>query len=155
MSGDGDNKSDKDAEDEEDGSRSEKSYNSMSVNKVNLHTKNAGVKGFGAELSKANKSGALKKSILTWPDKCIDRAVYVIFYPFLLLYWLLLPNIMHKPAIIKVVAAQQVLIGILFSFILFVFFAFFLTRLQEDLIFNFKIKPHLVAVFNSLMYTFS
>lgn len=75
----------------------------MSVNKVNLHTKNAGVKGFAAELSKANKSGAVKRSILTWPDKCIDRAVYVIFYPFLVLYWLLLPNIMYKPAIIKVV----------------------------------------------------
>lgn len=47
------------------------------------------------------------------------------------------------------------LIGILFSFLFFIGFAFVLTRIQEDLIFNFAIKPHFAAIFNSLFYTLS
>lgn len=91
---------------DEDGSKSEKSsHSSRTPSKANLHTKNAGPKGFGSELKKAEKeqqAGGKKRSILTWPDKWIDRIVYIIFYPFFLLYWFVMPNIMYKPAIIKV-----------------------------------------------------
>ena len=39
-----------------------------------------------------------------WPRGFMERLMYVIFYPFYVLYWLVMPNIMHNPEIIKVTA---------------------------------------------------
>lgn len=43
-----------------------------------------------------------KQSILTWPKGLFNQIVYVILYPFHLIYWLVMPNIYYKPEIIKV-----------------------------------------------------
>lgn len=112
--------------------------------KRNLHTSND-TKAFKPK----GASSKIKQSILDWPNTIMGRIVYVIFYPFYLLYWLTMPNILKNPEIIKV------LIGILFSFIYFIGFAFVLTSIQQDLIFNFKIKPQILAVFNSIFYSLS
>ena len=105
---------------------------------------------------KTIKPSNTKKGILTWPRGYMERLMYVIFYPFYLLYWLVMPNIMHNPEIIKVrLLLHQVLIGILFSFLFFIGYAYLLTKIQEDLIFNFAIKPHLLSLFNAIFYSLS
>ena len=42
------------------------------------------------------------KSILSWPKGCFNQVVYVILYPFHLIYWVIMPNIYQKAEIIKV-----------------------------------------------------
>lgn len=42
------------------------------------------------------------ESILTWPKDLLSQIIYIILYPFHLIYWLIMPNIYHKPEIIKV-----------------------------------------------------
>ncbi len=50
-----------------------------------------------------DKGGKNKKeSILTWPQGLFNQIVYVVLYPFHLVYWLVMPNIYDKPEIIKV-----------------------------------------------------
>lgn len=117
---------------------------------VSLHTKSKAqslkdpVKG-EAENSKKD----VPISILTWPKECGEKTLYVIFFPFYVIYWAIMPNLLYKPRISKV------LMGILIGFLIFIGFAAILTFLQEDLIFNFKIKPNLFSLFNSLIYNIS
>ena len=128
---------------------------SKSVHSFSAHTKKQSVdqdkdkdqKEQEKNTTKGKFSQQKKLSILTWPDTLLSQIIYVVLYPFHLLYWIIMPNIYHKPEIIKV------LIGILFSFLIFIAYAFVLTKIQEDLIFNFAIKPHVAAIFNSLFYT--
>jgi hypothetical protein len=111
--------------------------------KRNLHTSND-TKNF-----KQKGQSKAKENILDWPQSFMARVVYIIFFPFYVLYWLTMPNILRKPEIIKV------LIGILFSFLYFIGFAYVLTSIQQDLVFNFKIKPQILAMFNSMFYSLS
>lgn len=91
-----------------------------------------------------------KRTILTWPeDGFLSKFFYVLFYPFYLIYYIIMPNILYNPEIIKV------LIGIIFTFLFFLLYAFLLTRIQEDLVLNFKIKPQLIGLFNSIFYSLS
>ena len=112
--------------------------------KRNLHTSND-TKNFKPKGAQAK----VRQSVLDWPSTFVGRVVYVIFYPYYVLYWLTMPNILKNPEIIKV------LIGILFSFLYFIGFAFVLTSVQQDLIFNFRIKPQILAMFNSIFYSLS
>jgi hypothetical protein len=131
---------------EDDDNKSERSISSAQSKKEGfLHTKNNNMK----ELMQEKKKPKKKVSILTWPETCLERLSYIFFFPFYLLYWIIMPNILWNPEIIKV------LIGILLCFLFFIGFAFVLTKIQEDLIFNFAIKPHLLAVFNAVFYTLS
>lgn len=137
-------------EEEHADSKSEKSSFSSTSNKGALHQDNKSSKGW-TDLEKNEKKRAShqKKTILTWPTGWLDRVLYVVFFPFYLVYYLTMPNIFVEPEIIKTI------LGILISFGYFILFAFLLNQLQFDLTYGWKIKPHLLAIFASFFYTLS
>lgn len=95
-----DNSSEKAQEDEEDSKSVHSNKSGFSSNSKNLHSGEKDMKGYFKD--KDGKVKPKKESILTWPTGKFNRAVYIILYPFHLLYWLIMPNLMHQPEIIKV-----------------------------------------------------
>lgn len=140
-----------DPSDSENDAQSIRSFGSgFSRNKaINLHTKSKAQSLRDPVKGESDSKKDIPISILTWPKECGERTLYVIFFPFYVIYWAIMPNLLYKPRISKV------LMGIVLGFLFFIAFAAILTFLQEDLIFNFKIKPNLFSIFNSLIYNIS
>ena len=88
-------------------------------------------------------------SILTWPHGIVRQVVYVIFYPFFLIYRVTLPNIFSTPEIIKTVVCVIIVLAY------FVLYAFLINQVELDLTFTFRIKPHNLSILNSIFYTLS